>query len=108
MIGNRNLFGEMVGENIILLNTVINVIREKIKQALHKKERGMDIKDQQINNLKTQNESLLKAVKLAYRKYCMSNESIGWIEVYNALVDALCTALGDDGYEYWKSNLTGE
>ena len=44
---------------------------------------------------------LLTACKLAYRKHHMDDESIGWDELSNVLLDALCNELGTDGYWEW-------
>ena len=48
--------------------------------------------------------SLLDAVKLAYRKHHLGDDSIGWDELSNCLLDALCNELGDDGYQQWLAS----
>jgi hypothetical protein len=45
--------------------------------------------------------TLLNAVQLAYRKHHLGDESIGWEELGEVLHDALCEAMGDDGYIDW-------
>jgi len=44
---------------------------------------------------------LLEAVKLAYRKHHLDDPSIGWDELSEKLLDALCNAMGADGYLEW-------
>ena len=48
--------------------------------------------------------TLLDAVKLAYRKHHLGDESIGWGELSECLLDALCNAMGDDGYQEWLAS----
>ena len=48
---------------------------------------------------------LLTACKMAYRKHHLNDESIGWEELSEALLDALCNAMGDDGYQAWIASL---
>ena len=45
--------------------------------------------------------NLLDACKLAYRKHVLNDESIGWDELGNCLLDAICNEIGDDGYRQW-------
>ena len=40
---------------------------------------------------------LLTACKLAYRKHHLDDESVGWEELGNALLDALCNECGNCG-----------
>ena len=55
------------------------------------------------------NDQLLNAVKLAYRKHHLNDDSIGWEELSVVLLDALCDAMGDEGYEAWmKDMMAGE
>ena len=44
---------------------------------------------------------LLYAVKMAYRKHVLNDESIGWAELDDILKEALCNKLGDDGFLLW-------
>lgn len=44
---------------------------------------------------------LLEAVKLAYRKHHLGDDTIGWDELSDKLLDALCNAMGADGYLEW-------
>lgn len=50
---------------------------------------------------------LLRAVKLAYQKHCLNDDGIGWDELGDILLDALCEAMGDDGYQKWMAELEG-
>ena len=45
--------------------------------------------------------TLLDAVKLAYRKHHLNDDSIGWDELSECLLDALCNEMGDDGFQQW-------
>lgn len=55
-----------------------------------------------VSNALTKKErSLLDAVQKAYRKHCMGDESIGWEELDDILLNALCNAMGDAGYQQW-------
>lgn len=48
---------------------------------------------------------LLEAVKLAYRKHHLGDDTIGWEELGSALLDSLCFAMGEEGYLEWKDGL---
>ena len=41
----------------------------------------------------------LDACKLAYRKHVLNDDSIGWDELGNSLLNAICNEIGDDGYQ---------
>lgn len=59
--------------------------------------KGRSISDA-INSI---NDGLLNAVKRAYLKHHIGDESIGWDELSDTLHDALCNALGPEGYDEW-------
>jgi hypothetical protein len=44
---------------------------------------------------------LLNAVQMAYRKHHLGDDSIGWEELSDVLLDALCEVMGDSGYIEW-------
>ncbi len=44
---------------------------------------------------------LLEAVKLAYRKHHIGDDSVGWEELSGKLCDALCNTMGDTGFQKW-------
>jgi len=48
---------------------------------------------------------MIDALKMAYRKYCLNDESIGWDELSDCLLAALCNELGDDEYQKWISSI---
>lgn len=48
---------------------------------------------------------LLTAVKAAYRKHCLDDDSIGWDELSEILLDSLCEVMGDDGYQSWVKSV---
>lgn len=49
---------------------------------------------------------LLEAVKLAYRKHHLEDDTIGWEELSGALQDALCKAMGDSAFVEWMQSAT--
>ena len=51
---------------------------------------------------------LLYACKMAYRKHCLNDESIGWNELEEVLLEALCNHMSDEGYIIWINELTRE
>jgi len=46
--------------------------------------------------------------KLAYRKHHLDDESVGWEELGNALLDALCNEMGTDEYILWVKQTKAE
>lgn len=57
-----------------------------------------------LDTMARSREKLTSAVKLAYRKHHMNDNSVGWDELSTALHDALCAlcyALGDGGFCKW-------
>lgn len=45
---------------------------------------------------------LLTACKMAYRKHHLDDDSIGWDELADHLLNALCNAMGTDEFEEWS------
>jgi hypothetical protein len=52
------------------------------------------------------NQILLDAVKNAYRKHHLGDDSIGWDELSEILENALCNVMGDEGYQKWIREAT--
>jgi len=48
---------------------------------------------------------MLKALQMAYRKHYLSDESIGWDELSDILLNALCDVMGDKGYQNWVKSV---
>jgi hypothetical protein len=46
-------------------------------------------------------ETLLGAVKYAYRKHHLGDQNIGWDELSDILQQALCETMTDKGYQEW-------
>ena len=44
---------------------------------------------------------LLEACKVAYRKHRLNDDSIGWDELSDILLNALCNEMGDVGFQEW-------
>ncbi|MDP3794227.1 MAG: hypothetical protein Q8R07_05795 [Candidatus Uhrbacteria bacterium] len=44
---------------------------------------------------------VLHACMAAYAKHHIGKDDIGWGELGDILCDAICEALGDDGYQAW-------
>ena len=53
-------------------------------------------------------QQLLEAVKLAYRKHHLEDDSVGWDELTSALCDALCEAMGDAAFQAWQKTIDTE
>jgi hypothetical protein len=51
--------------------------------------------------INTRENILLEAVKASYRKHHLSSIDIGWDELSDILLNALCVALGDKGFQDW-------
>lgn len=49
---------------------------------------------------------LLEAVKMAYRKHHLGDDTIGWDELSEKLLDTLCNAMGASGFLEWMKNAT--
>ena len=45
--------------------------------------------------------NLLDACKMAYRKHHLGDDRIGWEEVSDALLHALCNEMGDKAFQKW-------
>jgi hypothetical protein len=45
---------------------------------------------------------LLHACLCAYRKHVSGNENLGWDELGDILHNAICEAIGDDGFVEWN------
>lgn len=58
-----------------------------------------------MNNINVQ---LLNAVQMTYRKHHLDDDSIGWEELGNMLLDTLCEAMGDEEFVKWTNELEGE
>lgn len=54
------------------------------------------------------NEFLLEACKAAYRKHHLNDDSIGWDELSDILLDALCNEMGDVGFQEWLRQVKEE
>lgn len=48
---------------------------------------------------------VLNALKLTYRKHCLADDSIGWIELEDILRDALCETMGDREFQLWLNEV---
>lgn len=44
---------------------------------------------------------MLSTIKLCYRKHCLIDSTIGWVELNDILLNTLCNILGDQGYQNW-------
>jgi hypothetical protein len=53
-------------------------------------------------------EQTVDALKLAYRKLHMGDDSIGSDEVGAALCNAICEEIGDDEFDRWMHELRDE
>ena len=62
---------------------------------------GWDEAINRIDNRLSKYNLILEALKLAYRKHHIMDDSIGWEELSEKLRDALCEAMGDEEYQQW-------
>ena len=46
-------------------------------------------------------ESLLSAVEMSYRKHVLDDPEIGWEELVDRLLDAICNTVGSETYCLW-------
>jgi hypothetical protein len=54
----------------------------------------------------SQNEAkLLDAAQMAYRKHHLNDDSIGWDELSDILLSAICDTMTDEGYQIWLKSL---
>ena len=51
-------------------------------------------------------QDLLEACQWAYRKHHLNDNNIGWSELSDRLLDALCNAMGNHGFDNWLHDLT--
>ena len=61
-----------------------------------------------IASLEAEKERLLSAVKKAYRKHHLNDESIGWDELSDILMTAIVESIGDDNFVLWLDDLRKE
>ena len=52
--------------------------------------------------------TLLDAVKMAYRKHHLDDPSIGWDELSDVLMMALCNEMGDQGFQNWLHQVSAQ
>jgi hypothetical protein len=80
-----------------------DILRKKITDLavdLQEKEReNNQLRAELEKAKKATNQQAINALKLAYRKHCLSDASIGWIELEDILRDALCEAIGDKAFQ---------
>jgi hypothetical protein len=50
--------------------------------------------------------TLLDAVKMAYRKHHLDDRSIGWDELGEVLMMALCNEMGDVAFQKWLEEVS--
>ena len=50
-------------------------------------------------------DGVVEALKLAYRKHWLNDDSIGWDELGDKLCDALCNAMGDREFSLWLQQM---
>lgn len=60
----------------------------------------------QFTEARTKRElKLLKAVQLAYRKWHLDDPNVGSNQLSEALLHAICEAIGDEGYQEWMKSI---
>jgi hypothetical protein len=51
--------------------------------------------------IETHKAMLLHTLQSAYRKHCLGDDSIGWDELSEQILDCLCTVMGDEEFNSW-------
>ena len=65
-----------------------------------------DVLNQLRKNINKGNENvLLNAVKASYLKHHLDTDKIGWSELSDILLNALCVTMGDKGYQDWIASV---
>lgn len=59
----------------------------------------------QVSELENERAEMLEALKLAYRKHSMGDESVGWEELSERLLDTLCNVVGPQEYIKWANEI---
>ena len=49
-------------------------------------------------------DQITEALKSAYKKHVLNDESIGWNELSDILCNALCEQIGDSGFQQWLNH----
>jgi len=44
---------------------------------------------------------VIDVLKMVYRKHCLADDSIGWIELEHILCNTLCEMMGDREFQEW-------
>lgn len=86
----------------------IDALKAELKQQLNE---GIEIThDLSVKNdlLKEQIATLTAACQLAYRKHHLDDQTIGWDELSEELLNTLCNVMGDEGFLKWVNVLWGE
>lgn len=61
-----------------------------------------------LNVAAGRNDRLLHAVLCAYAKHHLDNEDIGWRQLGDILMSAICNEIGDDNFQCWIEAMTNE
>jgi len=48
------------------------------------------------------------ALKMAYRKHCLNDDSIGWEELGNILFNTLCNEMGSEEFCEWVEKIKSD
>ena len=62
-------------------------------------------KSKKRDAVRIRSSDLLSAVQFAYRKHHLGDDSIGWNELSDILLNALCNAMGEKGYRKWLKSV---
>ena len=77
-------------------------------KAYHEIEKELLLLRKEIASMETEKNRLLSAVKKAYRKHHLNDESIGWDELSDILMTAIVESIGDDNFVLWLDDLRKE
>lgn len=60
---------------------------------------------QKVNLTERTQRQIVAAIMYAYAKHVLDKEDVGWDELGDILLNALCEAIGDDGYGRWSKDM---
>lgn len=52
----------------------------------------------------TVEQHLLPALQLVYRKHVLDDDRIGWQELGDVVMHAICEAIGDEAFQWWLAH----
>jgi hypothetical protein len=85
-----------IGKDLLGCCASVKLTQEEFQDILNQLKKNINQKSDNV---------LLGAVKAAYLKHHLNSDTIGWDELSDILLNALCAALGDKGYQDWYATV---